>query len=204
MMLAVGPDIRLYADPVCPFAHLALRWLDEVARQRPVAVEVRLMSLAVLGEADQDRPPESSRGTESAWRPVRVGIAVARREGSEGLRAFVADFGARYHRDGIRGRDEVLGRTLAALGLDDLHAAADSDEFDAEIRRSHAEGMAPVGLDVGTPVVHVDGVAFFGPVLGAVPRGQDALDVFDGAVALARHPGFCELKRTRTVAPSFD
>nr|WP_312030159.1 DsbA family protein [Actinomycetospora sp. TBRC 11914] len=200
----MGPDIRLYADPVCPFAHLALRWLDEVARQRPVAVEVRLMSLAILGESDPARPPESSRGTESAWRPVRVGAAVARREGPEGLRAFVTDFGTRYHRDGVRGRDEVLRRTLAALGLGDLHAAADSDELDAEIRRGHAEGTGPVGLDVGTPVVHVDDVAFFGPVLGAVPRGGDALDVLDGAVALAREPAFCELKRTRTGDLSFD
>jgi hypothetical protein len=200
----VGPDIRLYVDPVCPFAHLALRWLDEVARERPVMVEVRLMSLALLGESDPDRPPEASRGTESAWRPARVAAAVGRREGPEGLRAFVTGFGTRYHRDGVRGRDEVLRRTLAALGLADLHGAADSDALDDEIRHSHAEGMGPVGLDVGTPVVHVDGVAFFGPVLGAVPRGRDALDVLDGAVALARHPGFCELKRTRIGDLSFD
>ncbi len=203
-MLGVGPSVRLYADPVCPFAHLALRWLDEVARQRPLAVEVRLMSLAVLGEADPDRPPESTRGTESAWRPVRVAAAMGHRAGPDGLRAFVREFGTRYHRDHVRGRDEVLRRTLADLGHPDLHGAADSPTLDGEIRRSHAEGTGPVGLDVGTPVVHVDDVAFFGPVLGAVPRGQDALDVLDGAVALARHPGFCELKRTRTGAPSFD
>ena len=203
-MLGVGPDVRLYADPVCPFAYLALRWLDEAARQRPLAVEVRLMSLAVLGEDDPDRPPEHTRGTESAWRPVRVAAAVARRDGPAGLRAFVAEFGTRYHRDHVRGRDEALRRTLADLGHPDLHAAADSDELDDEIRRSHAEGLAPVGLDVGTPVVHVDGVAFFGPVLGRAPRGQDALDVLDGAVALARHPGFCELKRTRSDEPAYD
>jgi 2-hydroxychromene-2-carboxylate isomerase len=204
MMLGVGPDIRLYADPVCPFAYLALRWLDEAARQRPLAVEVRLMSLAVLGENNPGRPPEHTRGTESAWRPVRVAAAVARREGAAGMRAFAAAFGTRYHRDRVRGRDEALHRTLADLGHRDLHAAADSGELDAEVRRSHAEGIAPVGLDVGTPVVHVDGVAFFGPVLGAVPRGQEALDVLDGAVALAHHPGFCELKRTRTGELTFD
>lgn len=196
--------VRLYADPVCPFAHLALQWLGEAERHRPLDLEVRLMSLAVLGERDPDRPPESSRGTESAWRPVRVAAAVARRGGPGALRAFLSAFGVRYHRDRVRGRDEALRQALVDVRSPDLHAAADSPALDDDIRRSHAQGMAPVGLDVGTPVVHVDGVAFFGPVLGAVPRGQDALDVLDGAVTLARHPGFCELRRARTGEPAFD
>ncbi|MCD2190473.1 mycothiol-dependent nitroreductase Rv2466c family protein [Actinomycetospora soli] len=190
--------MRLYVDPVCPFAYLALCWLEEVAAQRPVDLEVRLMSLAVLGEADPGRGPESARGTESAWRPVRVGVAVGERLGE-----FVSRFGALYHRDGVRGRDEVLRRVLAVMDLLPLHAAADDPSLDTEVRRSHEEGMAPVGLDVGTPVVHVDGVAFFGPVLGAVPRGHAALEVFDGAVALAGSAGFCELKRTRVGRPVF-
>ncbi|MEJ2869351.1 disulfide bond formation protein DsbA [Actinomycetospora sp. OC33-EN08] len=190
--------MRLYVDPVCPFAYLALRWLDEVATLRDLDLDVRLMSLAVLGEADPDREPESVRGTESAWRPVRVGVAVGPR-----LREFVLRFGGLYHAEGVRGRDEVLRRVLTAMDLSSLRAAADDPSFDAAVRRSHDEGMAPVGLEVGTPVIHVDGVAFFGPVLGAVPRGQDALDVLDGAVALASYAGFCELKRTRTGGLSF-
>ncbi|MDL5158463.1 disulfide bond formation protein DsbA [Actinomycetospora termitidis] len=190
--------MRLYVDPVCPFAYLALRWLDEVAALRGFEVDVRIMSLAVLGEADPDREPESARGTESAWRPVRVGVAVGER-----LPEFMSRFGGLYHRDGVRGRDEVLRQVLAAMDLSSSLGAADDASFDDEVRRSHGEGMEPVGLDVGTPVIHVDDVAFFGPVLGAVPRGQDALDVFDGAVALAGAPGFCELKRTRSGGLSF-
>ena len=35
-------------------------------------------------------------------------------------------------------------------------------------------------------------------MLSKIPRGQDALDLWDGTVAVAKFPYFFELKRTRT------
>jgi 2-hydroxychromene-2-carboxylate isomerase len=196
--------VDFYFDPVCPFAWIGWRWMIEVERQREIALTLKVMSLAVLNEGRDDHQRESAKGLDSAWRPVRVAAALDERLGQRSLRAFYDGFATRFHNDGVRGRDRVLRETLAELNASDLLAVADSTEYDDAVRASHNAGMEPVGLDVGTPTIHVDGVGFFGPVLTAVPRGQAALDVFDGAVLLAGNPQFCELKRTRPGDVSFD
>jgi hypothetical protein len=194
--------VDVHVDPVCPFAWLALRWLREVARQRPLELSVRRMSLAVLNGED---PVAPERGEDSAWRPARVGARLVAERGEAAWGTFVEAFATRYHDQGLRGRDRVLREVcedLAGDGTAALYAAADATDLDDDVRARHDEGMAPVGLDVGTPTLHVTTdrgrVAFFGPVLEAMPRGQAALDAFDGAVLLASTPGFTELKRTRS------
>jgi hypothetical protein len=64
--------------------------------------------------------------------------------------------------------------------------------------------MDPVGMDVGTPVIHVNGIAFFGPVVTPAPKGEAAGQLWDGVVLVAGTEGFFELKRTRDVGPIFD
>jgi hypothetical protein len=174
--------VEIFVDPVCPFAWIGYEWIREVERQRPVEVRLRIMSLAVLNDE-----VEAEKGLESAWRPVRVGIAAG-----EGLREFYEAFGGLYHVEKVRPRDAALRRAAP-----ELYGAADDRTLDAAVRASQEAGMAPVGLDVGTPTFHVAGTAFFGPVMTAIPRGQEALDMFDGALLLARNPHFAELKRTR-------
>ena len=197
--------VDLWVDPICPWAWITSRWLLETRLVRDIDVHFHTMSLSVLNDG-RDLPAEYADLMARAWGPVRVMTAIEKLEGTERLEPFYSAFGNRYHVGAQR--DDLLDIARSALidaDLDpNLADAATTDEFDEELRASHFAGMNPVGFDVGTPVIHVGDVAFFGPVVTPAPKGEAAGRLFDGVLAVASTPGFYELKRTRTQDPSFE
>jgi hypothetical protein len=137
--------------------------------------------------------------------PVRVCIAAEAQFGNAVLRDLYTAMGTLRHNQGREFGEAGIADALAAAGLPaSLIDAASSDEFDKALATSHREGMDPVGYEVGTPVIHVDGAAYFGPVITRIPRGEDAAKLWDAALALAQFPYFFEIKRSRTESPQFD
>ena len=200
-----------YFDPVCPWAWISSRWMLEVVRVRDVEVRFRVMSLAVLNEG-RDLPANYVNMMSQAWGPVRVVTAAAQLHGEHVIEGLYTALGAEIHLGG-RGIDadnpdqikESVRAALTTVGLpESLLEAWDSTEFDEALKNSHSEGMNPVGMDVGTPVIHVNGTAFFGPVISPAPKGEAAGVLWDGVLAVASTPGFFEIKRSRTVGPIFD
>jgi len=193
--------VDLYIDPICPYTWVVACWLREVGRLREIDVRHHVMSLHLLNAGGV---------LENTYRgkvgPSRVATAVVEHHGSQALRAWHREFGDRIfdrwrYPSPREYRTASLG-ALVATGLPtDLADAAASDTYDDALRRSTDEAILPVGIDVGTPVLHVDGAAFFGPILNAVPRGDAAVRLFDGVRLAAESPDFFELKRTRTSPP---
>src|SRR6266545_1678660 len=183
-------QVEMWFDPRCPWAWITSRWLLEVEQVRPVRVRFHVMSLSVLNEG-REYLPEQKYGTEV-------------------LRDLYTAMGVRAHLQQRELDREALAEALTEAGLDPgLADAADSTGYDEALRASHDAGMAPVGLDVGTPVVHTPGpdgrtIAFFGPVVTPAPKGEAAGKLWDGVLLVAGTPGFYEIKRTRDVRPSFD
>jgi hypothetical protein len=202
--------VDMWFDPKCPWAWNASRWLLEVEKVRDIDLRFHVMSLWLLNDGRDGLAEWYSRWLADTLGPVRVAIAAEQKYGTPVLRDLYTALGDRIHHGKMRIGPELYAGALTELGLSlDLADAAGVTDYDEALRESHHAGLDPVGEDLGTPAIHVPGpdgstVAFFGPVVSPVPRGEAAGRLYDGVVAAASTPGFFELKRGRTENPRVD
>jgi 2-hydroxychromene-2-carboxylate isomerase len=190
-------------DPICPWAWMSSRWMLEVEQVRDVTVRWHVMSLSYLNEG-RDLPDGYRAMMDEAWGPVRVVVAAAATHGDQVVLPLYTALGNRFHLEQQPKDRDTIEAALAEVGLPaELAGAMTSSDFDEQLKKSHHAGMDQVGMDVGTPVISVDGVAFFGPVVSPAPRGEAAGRLWDGVLLVAGTDGFFELKRSRTRDPIF-
>jgi hypothetical protein len=215
-------DVAFYFDPVCPFCWMTSKWLRLVQEQRDYAVDWRFISLRLVNaEVDYDAhfPPEYEAGHTAGLRLLRVAARVREEHGRDAVGRLYAAYGAHIFETSAptpeqggetavrehRGTRAFVAPVLAEVGLPaELADALDDEGWDAVIGAETEQALAATGKDVGTPIIHVDppdGVAFFGPVISRLPSEQEAVELWDHVVGLARFPGFAELKRSLRELP---
>ena len=208
----ISPDVSqdtpvvadFWFDPICPWAWIASRWMLEVEQVRGVQVRWHVMSLSYLNEG-RELPEKYRAVMDQSWGPVRVVVAAATAYGEDVVLPLYTALGTRFHHEGRPKDRATIEEALAEVGLPTALAdAMDSEAHDEALRKSHHAGMDQVGFEVGTPVISVEGVAFFGPVVSPIPRGEAAGLLWDGVRLVAGTDGFFELKRSRTRDPIFD
>ncbi len=211
-------DIHFYFDPVCPFCWMTSKWLRMVQQQRGYTVDWRFISLRLVNatvDYDAHFPPEYEAGHTAGLRLLRVAARTRAEHGRGAVSQLYTALGTQiFDREHVpdtatgrehRGTREFVEPILADAGLPrDLAEALDDTDRDEEIRAETDEALALTGKDVGTPILHFEppeGVAFFGPVISRLPSAEQAVELWDHVVGLARFPGFAELKRSLRELP---
>lgn len=209
-------DLEFFFDPVCPWAWLTSRWVVEVQSQRSYDVRWRPISLKYL---NRENSAEWYDDTYKRWHAMghealRVVLRLDDEFGNEGVARFYTALGVEGHvnrrRDDFAASTEsFVGECLERAGFDRnfVESAFDSS-LDTRIEASTEEALSRTGRDVGTPIITFrpgasDEGSFFGPVIARVPRGEEALRLWDAVEVVATTPGVSELKRSLRDKPDF-
>jgi len=210
-------DLEFFFDPVCPWAWITSRWVVEVQQQRDYEVGWRFISLKMI---NQDRTsdwytPEYRAGHMAGLYTHRVCDEVRQQHGNQAVGALYTALGTAFHNDQRRpevNADPVgfMAEMLQVAGLPaDLAPHALDEVHDAYIAEETELAFARTGRDVGTPIITfhpgaANEASFFGPVIAAIPRGEEATRLWDAIETVATTSGMAELKRSLRAKPSFD
>ncbi|MEM7340820.1 MAG: DsbA family protein [Actinomycetota bacterium] len=210
-------DVEFFWDPVCPFAWITSRWVDQVVTQTDLEVDWRFISLRLLNKHKDyatEFPPEYEQGHTAGLRMLRVAAAIRAELGREPLGALVKAYGESYwdKPQGSGMRDHLsthahATEVLTAAGLDTRFAdSLDDTSWDEALDNETELALSRTGRDVGTPIITFRSpdaapISFFGPVISRVPAPEDAVPLWDAVTRLAAFPGFAEMKRSMREVP---
>jgi 2-hydroxychromene-2-carboxylate isomerase len=211
---ALAYDVEFFFDPVCPWAWLTSRWVCEVASLRDLKVDWRFISLRLLNshkDYAKDFPPGYPEGHGSGLKLLRVAAAIRATGDRERMAALYTQFGGDIH---VRGRrlemvdnfEIGFPEYLRSVGIEEEFVSAANDtKWDEILQAETDEALSRTGKDVGTPIISFTRngktYSFFGPVISRVPKGEDALRLWDAMWELATFEGLAELKRTLRERP---
>ena len=211
-------DLDFFLDPVCPWAWITSRWVCEVQMLRDYDVQWRFISLKFLNEdkMDYSKMPAGYKDVHAAGtQGLRVAARARAERGNDAVGAVYTALGMSLHNRGERESmvADPKAHVGALLGAASLPAewaeSMDDDSFDSLIREETELALARTGKDVGTPILtfrsgtETEG-SFFGPVISRIPRGDEALRLWDAVETLATMSGMAELKRSIRERPVFE
>ena len=196
---------------------MASRWIEEVRAETGLTVDWRFISLRLINkdkDYDTHFPPGYEFGHTAGLRMLRVAARIRHELGRDALGPVVTAYGESYFDkpkgSGMRDRlstPDHLVEVLTAAGIDTEYAsAADDTSWDAMIDAEGEMALSRTGRDVGTPIISFgdDGLSFFGPVISRIPRGVDAVKLWESVTTLAAFPGFAEMKRSLRETPQLN
>lgn len=213
-------DLEFFFDPVCPWAWLTSRWVVEVQGQRSYDVRWRPISLKYLNRDnkadwyDDTYKRWHAMGHEALRVALRLNDEFGPKGGNDAVGRFYTALGTEGHVKGRRddfaaSTEDFVGECLEIAGFDrSFVSSAFDNSFDMRIEESTEVALSRTGRDVGTPISTfrpeaADEVSFFGPVIARIPRGSEALRLWDAVEVVATTPGVSELKRSLRDKPNF-
>ena len=211
-------DLDFFFDPVCPWAWITSRWVAEVQEQRGYDVSWKFISLKILNQDKMDYAsmPAGYKEVHAAGTAgLRVAAKARSAAGNEAVAKVYTVLGTSLHNNQEREKfvADIEGHISGLLKSVDLPAewasAVHDESFDRLISDETAIALERAGKDVGTPIITfhpglINEASFFGPVISNIPRGADAVKLWDAIEIIATTSGMAELKRSLRSRPSFD
>lgn len=185
----------------------------EVREQRGLDIVWRPISLKLLNAEHRRKKWYAERRDGHLFGHMGLRIAVAANDNDtvDALYTAAGELIHRRKRADALSADPVAGwaTVLRVAGLDaDLLAAATDLSYDAALQASTDLALSRTGRDVGTPILTFhpgtkQENSFFGPVISSIPRGTEAVRLYDAVATAASFTALSELKRTKRATLNF-